>query len=465
MTAASEQNPAPDSKHIAVPTDGTDEVENGHVAPAVYDTAAAPSETVSVAEGAELADEHVPAVESRRDVLHYDPSGETAPQQDTRDDVPEQILFQWQFCLHSKGGACTRCEAACPQAAISYEADGRVSIDDAACSRCGICYGICDAFTSNKVNIIGLRAQIARMTAVDKVLYLTCRENIFSDMQPAENVLVLPCLAAASPELITSILLDVVRVVIAADLDYCEDCPIAPDCGEMLYTYAFQTAEQWSGMALEFVDNVPEQTHLMDRVNRDNRRDALSGLMSAVGDIASGHYRSARNSALEDYDRASAKLHAVMAELTASTFPAFNRPGKTKTWFPRRELIVEAALAEPDRAAQIGLMTSTTDSNRCTCALDCVDACISGARGIDDEGRLTFDDRYCIGCGICVDACAQGACAVRQITADELQGPQTVESRARQVDTSASESTQSTVSQTAALDADSLFGTPDSQAD
>lgn len=365
---------------------------------------------------------------SRKDVLHFDfdaAEGDgAAPASDSDGDRPvEQILFQRDFCLRSKQSGCNRCEAACPVGAISYGDDSKlVIIDDAKCTRCGICYGICDAFTSTRSNVIDLRSRIARMSAVDKVLFVTCQENIFSDTNVADDVLVVPCLASLSPELLASVIMDGVRVVIAGNLDYCDDCKIASDRSEMLYTYAFETAESWTGRQIEFIDDVPEQTGLIERVNQDSRRDAISGLLSAVGDVASGHYRSKRNSAQEKFDRASENLHAMMAELTTNSFPAFNQVGKAKTWFPRREFLVEAALANPHIARHIPMEISCTDTEACKGAHDCVTSCITGARGIDDDGYLTFDSRYCIGCGICVEACRQHACSLTEITADQLRG-------------------------------------------
>lgn len=425
-----------------------------------------PVDPVSPAEGDPTDAEEMPV---RKDVLHFNPeaipeSGEDTPAETAGNGLSaqpdEQILFQRDFCLHMKQGECNRCALACPVGAIHYDDEGLVHIDNAACTRCGICYGICDAFTSTHLNVIDLRSRIARMTAVDKVLFITCGENIFSDTAVADDVLVVPCLACLSPELLASVLMDGVRIVIAGNLDYCDDCRIAPERGEMLYTYAFETAEGWTSRQVEFIDAVPEQEGLMDRVNQGDRRDALSGLLSAVGDVASGHYRSKKNSAQEEYDRASENLHAIMAELTTtSSFPAFNKPGKKKTWFPRREFLVEAALANPRTARHIPMAISATDTDACMGACDCVKRCITGARGIDDDGYLTFDARYCIGCGLCVDACRQHACSMIQITADRLEDEKRIVKLHTEEGNQALEVQNGTAQRKMALDADIYYRT------
>ncbi|MGI6591519.1 MAG: ATP-binding protein [Eggerthellaceae bacterium] len=187
--------------------------------------------------------------------------------------------------------------------------------------------------------------------------------------------------------------------------------------------YAFQCAEQWTGKAIEFVDEVPESTGLVERMNQDSRRDAISGLLSAVGDIASGHYRTEHDSELREFEAQRAESRATAWRNEDFDHPlnqAMRKAGRFKSMFPRREFLVDMLQINPNIGSNISLTISSTDSSLCTNAHDCVASCITGARGIDDDGWLTFDSRYCIGCGICVTACRQRACSLVEITADDL---------------------------------------------
>ena len=49
-----------------------------------------------------------------------------------------------------------------------------------------------------------------------------------------------------------------IPVRIAADLAYCADCERAGEMGEMLYAHAVETAEEWSGAKVGYLDEIPE---------------------------------------------------------------------------------------------------------------------------------------------------------------------------------------------------------------
>ncbi|MFQ9181047.1 MAG: hypothetical protein ACLR3C_14985 [Eggerthella lenta] len=133
-------------------------------------------------------------------------------------------------------------------------------------------------------------------------------------------MVVLPCLACLSPEFWTLVLTENIPVRIAADLAYCADCERAGEMGEMLYAHAVETAEEWSGAKVGYLDEIPEKENLVrDLANPEgvDRRSAFTNLVSDVGDIASGKRRLRNSDVLQQFyerkerARARARLNLV----------------------------------------------------------------------------------------------------------------------------------------------------------
>ena len=262
------------------------------------------------------------------------------------------------------------------------------------------------------------------------------RKNVFPGLEPAANVVVLPCLACLSPEFWTLVLTENIPVRIAADLAYCADCERAGEMGEMLYAHAVETAEEWSGAKVGYLDEIPEKENLVrDLANPEgvDRRSAFTNLVSDVGDIASGKRRLRNSDVLQQfYERKErARARARLNLVDGVQFNDFVPQGRTKhVMWPKRQLLLEAIDRNPDIAARVPVVLSETDRSRCTNSLDCVAACPTGARFPSPEnGELSFDARYCIGCGLCVDACPQQAIELVEATAavflpDEDENPE-----------------------------------------
>ena len=330
---------------------------------------------------------------------------------------PNQIVVLRDYCTRVRGADCSRCALACPHDAIGFAEDGRPTIDADACTRCGICSGICDAFSSSRVTMIDAHARIRRIALRGEDVVLTCKENVFPGLEPAANVVVLPC---PGPP--------VARVLDAgADGEHPRAHRGRPRllrrlraCGRDGRDAVFprlETAEEWSGAKVGYLDEIPEKENLVrDLANPEgvDRRSAFTNLVSDVGDIASGKRR------LRNCDDAAAVLRAQGARARAGArlnlvdgvqFNDFVPQGRTKhVMWPKRQLLLEAIDRNPDIAARVPAVLSETDRSRCTNSLDCVAACPTGARFPSPEnGELSFDARYCIGCGLCVDACPQQA--------------------------------------------------------
>ena len=307
--------------------------------------------------------------------------------------------------------------------------------------------------------MIDVHARIRRIALRGEDVVLTCKENVFPGLEPAANVVVLPCLACLSPEFWTLVLTENIpgmgntmremmfscsssnstrseKVRIAADLAYCADCERAGEMGEMLYAHAVETAEEWSGAKVGYLDEIPEKENLVrDLANPEgvDRRSAFTNLVSDVGDIASGKRRLRNSDVLQQfYERKErARARARLNLVDGVQFNDFVPQGRTKhVMWPKRQLLLEAIDRNPDIAARVPVVLSETDRSRCTNSLDCVAACPTGARFPSPEnGKLSFDARYCIGCGLCVDACPQQAIELVEATAavflpDEDENPE-----------------------------------------
>lgn len=349
---------------------------------------------------------------------------ETAEGGCVRSEQPQQILVLRDFCTRIAGTGCERCIHACPQGSLSFLDDGKPSIDTNSCTHCGICLGICDAFTSSRVTMIDLHARIRRIALRGERVVLTCKENVFPGLEPAANVVVLPCLAALSPEFWTLVLSENIPISIASDLSYCTDCARAGEIGEMLFSHAVETAEYWSGHQVGYLDAIPEKENLVkDLANPEgvDRRGAFENLVGDVADIASGKRRLRNSDVLQQFYERKERSRA-RARLNLNDGPqlnAFAPTGRTrKTMWPKRHMLLEAIDRDSSIASRVPLVLSETDCNLCKNALSCSAVCPTGARyPHPEDGTLAYDARYCIGCGLCVQACEHGAIQLKDTDA------------------------------------------------
>lgn len=330
------------------------------------------------------------------------------------------------YCTYAKGAECSRCVAACPKHAITLpDEPGPPTVNHKACTGCGICFGICDAFASTKNTLPDLHARIRRIALAGDRCYLTCKENIFDDMVPAKHVIVLPCLSMLSPEFWTLLMSENIRLTVACDLKYCEDCARAGEIGGELFPRAIELAESYTGENVLFNYRVPEDAGIIDKLTdnseANDRREVFSTFASDVSEVVSGKRRLKNSSVLLDfYERRERQRAASRLKFANSdTFSDFVPAGRVKrVFFPKKQLLVEAVQRTPSIAENIPVAVSVTDTNLCEKHYDCVESCPTGARCPNpDSGMVEMEPKLCVGCGICVDVCTTGACSIEEATA------------------------------------------------
>lgn len=327
-----------------------------------------------------------------------------------------KMIVAPDFCIRPSGAECERCRIACPVSAISFENETSApSIDAEACTKCGLCMGVCDAFTSSSTSMHALYEHLRRVAMRGEVVYLTCKENVFPGFTPAKNVTVLPCLACMPPELWALLLAQNVPLCLACDLKYCDDCDKAPGRGEMLFTRAIEMAEEWTGGEVHWDREIPEyeEQSLNAGASQFGRREAFDSIAGDAIDIVTGKRRLKNSDTLKDIYRKKERkrMQDKLNLLDGEIINKFAENGRSKrTLQPRRRMLLEAAVAHPALAQNVHLAVSETDRNLCVDCLDCTKCCPTGARMASPEnGTLDYEARFCIGCGACLDVCPREA--------------------------------------------------------
>ena len=338
------------------------------------------------------------------------------------------LLVLQDYCIRMKGAACDRCSQACPHAAISYGANERPSIDNDACTRCGICLGVCDAFTSTRVTMLDLHARMRRIALRGEEIIVTCSVyvdqaidagDIAAEEDLAQNVVVLPCIAALSPEFWMVLLAEGLTVSVACDLELCEECARTAGKGELLYSHAIAQAERWCNAAVGFSEFLPLKENLVRGFAKNesyDRRSIFTNFITSVDDITSGRRRLRNSETLQKFyeQKERARARAQLQLNDVGHLNNFAPLGRVKqTMWPKRQLLLEALDKQPDIGSRLTVSISQTDMELCTNTLECTRVCPTSARYPDpNTGQLVFDARYCISCGLCVDACSQDAISI-----------------------------------------------------
>ncbi len=343
---------------------------------------------------------------------------------------PRKVVFLRDFCTRPFGSSCTRCIETCPKGAIAF-ANAQAAIDSQACTSCGMCVGACDAFSLANISAEGVRTHMRKIALSGQTVILTCSYVLPRGFDAADNVVVLPCLAMLSPELLTVSLAEGQKLSVAVSFDACESCARTKGRGMDSYATAIEAAEAATERAIGFSDDVPERTEestLLETLAQSepaDRRETFEALKDQALDIASGSYRARRNESLQEAREQSDRWETETRIGGAAGSPeanAYAEGGFTReVLFPRQRMVLEAANASDAVAVRLTVTLSSTDAALCENDLSCAKACPTGARQPSPEnGTLRFARRLCTGCGLCVSACAHGAVSLREACAGEL---------------------------------------------
>lgn len=190
------------------------------------------------------------------------PESETEQKADLNPFPREEIAALKSWCTAPHGSGCARCQAVCPTGALSLES-GTPHINRELCTRCGMCAGICDAFAFTRITLEDLFTRAEREAKEEGAVCFTCNDHLFEGVAPRSNVIALPCLAAVPPEFWTALLANDVPVQLYLDESYCENCSVAGPMGPALYAHVLDQAQDWTGRAIERVNELPEREYLL----------------------------------------------------------------------------------------------------------------------------------------------------------------------------------------------------------
>lgn len=255
-----------------------------------------------------------------------------------------------EWCVRPQGGACSRCADVCPTKAIALPPadNGTPTVLPQACTDCGVCQGVCDAFASTVRTVQDSAARVLRAAAHGDAVCVACEELVPDGEEPAANAVVLPCLAAGCAEFWTLALSAETPVLVACDFDRCRSCEKAGTEALDLFSDAIETAQAWTGRTVGFADEVPLARTLVQEYARNeefDRRGMFRRMAVDAAEAANGTRRAKTANVLQDFRRRQERLRAT-ARLAAPENGAFSNfvpEGRTRRLVPPRERMMEEA--------------------------------------------------------------------------------------------------------------------------
>ena len=324
-------------------------------------------------------------------------------------------------------GLCTRCLDVCPTHAIVV---GRqtVSINER-CRKCGICAAVCptECISTRRHTPFQIYDQIARAASAYDQCYVTCTRAL--KRPPKGNEVCLGCVGLVSRDMWFALLADYTNVNVYLPLGICDRCRTTT--GEMAYTEAIATAEEWAAAGLGLVVSEREMTH---ELSRDYKRSqfvssavqSVERMTTKKGSPLAGAQAVAKK--ISDHTKRLGQLQRDLEQAVGAKTSA----NRQRVLTQNRKLMMGALQHDEGLADFIRLQMPVCDASLCTMCGDCAKACATRAIDLDKSGRITVAAAYCTSCAACVDICADGALSMAPMDAHELVFPdKEAEERAR----------------------------------
>ena len=255
------------------------------------------------------------------------------------------IVSRW--CARAQGSDCERCVETCPHGAIALGARAP-EIDPATCTDCGVCQGVCDAFSSTERTVQDAAARALRAAERGDAVYVACEDLLPDDAKPAANTVALPCLAAGCAEFWALALTAETPVVAVCDLSQCAACEKAGEGALDMFSHAIEQAQAWTGRSVGFAEEAPIECTLVEDYARNgefDRRGIFRKLAVDATEAANGTRRVKTSSVLQDFRERQERLRATarLSDPEDGKFDGFGAAGRAPRLVSPRERMLEQA--------------------------------------------------------------------------------------------------------------------------